>query len=138
MVGTVFERCQLILLDSNALIWALTSPEKFGKLTKRRLEGLGSAFYSPVSTFELHLASLKRGLTELPMNFTEQLSGFGLYELPFTQNSAMRARDFDHLKNSDPFDWMLISQAAESQLDFYTSDQRLLDLGLDWIKDSGK
>jgi PIN domain nuclease of toxin-antitoxin system len=126
----------VILLDSNALLWVLTSPHKFGKLTKRRLDGLGSAFYSPISTFELHLVSLKRGLTELPRDFAEKLSGIGLYELPFNQASAMRARDFDHLKNSDPFDWMLISQAAESQLDFYTSDQRLLALGFSWIKDS--
>ena len=126
----------MILLDSNALLWALTSPQNFGKLTRRRLDGLGSAFYSPISTFELHLASLKRGLTELPSNFTEKLGGIGLYELPFDQVSAMRARDFDHLRSSDPFDWMLISQAATSQLDFYTSDQRLLDLGFSWIKDS--
>ncbi|MEY3561928.1 MAG: hypothetical protein RL068_1080, partial [Actinomycetota bacterium] len=36
----------------------------------------------------------------------------------------------------DPFDWMLVSQALANEADFYTSDMRLLSLGLDFVKDA--
>lgn len=125
-----------MLLDTNALIWALSNPSKFGRQFRRRFEGASWAYYSPVSIFELQLLSRKQRGPQLPPNLSKMLQEIGLVELSYSAQAAEAARDFSQLVNTDPFDWMLVSQAASSDVDFYTSDSRLLSLGLSFVKDS--
>lgn len=126
----------MILLDSNALLWAITSPNKLGRQLAKRLERLGCAFYSPLSTFELQLAHLKGSAPALPNKLETRLLELGFYELPFRQIDSEAARQLSGLQKTDPFDWMLVSQALASEADFYTADMRLLSLGLDFVKDA--
>ncbi|MEY3586877.1 MAG: hypothetical protein RJB32_173 [Actinomycetota bacterium] len=125
-----------MLLDTNALIWALSAPKKFGRQFIRRFEGAGWAYYSPLSVFELQLLARKHRGPQVSKDITKMLSEIGLVELSYSSDAALTASDFGHLANTDPFDWMLISQASAAGVDFYTSDQRLLSLGLRFVKDS--
>ena len=125
-----------MLLDTNALIWALSNPKKFGRQFLRRFEGAGWAYYSPVSIFELQLLSRKQRGPKLSKDISKMLGEIGLVELSYTTEAAIAAKDFEHLANTDPFDWMLIAQASATGVDFYTSDSRLINLGLGFVKDS--
>lgn len=125
-----------MLLDTNALIWALSAPKKFGRQFLRRFEGAGWAYYSPISIFELQLLSRKNRGPKVPKDIGEMLSELGLVELSYTAEAAVATSDYEQLSNTDPFDWMLLAQASAAGIDFYTSDQRLLHLGLRFVKDS--
>jgi len=125
-----------MLLDTNALIWALSSPKKFGRQFLRRFEGAGWAYYSPVSIFELQLLSRKQRGPKLSKDVSKMLGEIGLVELSYTSEAAIAANDFVQLASTDPFDWMLVAQASAAGVDFYTSDARLLGLGLGFVKNS--
>jgi PIN domain nuclease of toxin-antitoxin system len=60
----------------------------------------------------------------------------GLVELTLDTNHVLESSRFGSLKNTDPFDRLLISQASREALDFYTADIRLLSLGFPMIKDA--
>jgi PIN domain nuclease of toxin-antitoxin system len=126
----------MMLLDTNALIWALSAPKKFGRQFLRRFEGAGWAYYSPISIFELQLLSRKHRGPEVSKDVSKMLNSIGLVELGYNSDAALAASNFGQLVSTDPFDWMLIAQASAAEVDFYTSDQRLLNLGLKFVKDS--
>jgi PIN domain nuclease of toxin-antitoxin system len=126
----------MMLLDTNALIWALSAPKKFGRQFLRRFEGAGWAYYSPISIFELQLLSRKHRGPEVSKDISKMLNSIGLVELSYNSEAALAATNFGELVSTDPFDWMLIAQASAAEVDFYTSDQRLLNLGLKFVKDS--
>ncbi len=126
----------MMLLDTNALIWALSAPKKFGRQFLRRFEGAGWAYYSPISIFELQLLSRKHRGPEVSKDLSKMLNSIGLVELSYNSEAALAATNFGELVSTDPFDWMLIAQASAAEVDFYTSDQRLLNLGLKFVKDS--
>lgn len=127
-----------MLLDSSVLIWTLTDPSKLGRGFRQRIEKLGWAYFSPLSTFELNLANLSGKAPKLPEDFSGKLENLSLVELPYSQDASESAKELSQLFRSDPFDWMLLSQAMAADCDFYTSDLRLLGLGLDFVKDATK
>ena len=129
-------RGEVVLLDSSVLIWTLVDPGKLGLRFRQRIEKLGWAYYSPLSTFELNLAHLSGKAPQLPEDFTNKLSNLALAELPYSQAASDASKELSQLFRSDPFDWMLLSQAIAVDCDFFTSDQRLLALGLDFVKDA--
>jgi PIN domain nuclease of toxin-antitoxin system len=43
---------------------------------------------------------------------------------------------FGNLRGRDPMDMLILAQAANEGVDLYTSDMELLDMGLDFVKDS--
>lgn len=127
-----------MLLDSSVLIWTLSDPGKLGRGFRQRIEKLGWAYYSPLSTFELNLAHLAGRAPKLPDNFSDKLDNLALVELPYSQAASEAAKELSQLFRSDPYDWMLLSQAMAADCHFYTSDRRLLGLGLDFVKDATK
>lgn len=126
----------MILLDSHVLIWALARPEKIGKQLRRRLESAGWVYFSPISTFELNMAFLSGRAPKMPEDFQKKLPELAFTELQFSQGASDCAKNFINLVKTDPFDWMLVSQAQSAGCDFYTADQRLLSLGYPFIKDA--
>lgn len=127
-----------MLLDSSVLIWTLTDPSKLGRSFRQRIEKLGWAYFSPLSTFELNLANLSGKAPKLPEDFSTKLDDLALVELPYSQAASESAKELSQLFRSDPYDWMLLSQAIAADCDFYTSDLRLLALDLDFVKDATK
>ena len=125
-----------MLLDSSVLIWTLVNPGKLGRSFRQRIEKLGWAYFSPLSTFELNLAHLSGKAPQLPEDFTNKRSNLALVGLPYSPAASDASKELSQLFRSDPFDWMLLSQAMAADCDFYTSDQRLLALGLDFVKDA--
>lgn len=124
-----------ILLDTNALFFAVAEPNRLGKHTRNRILKSTFVYYSAINLAEFTIKGRERfsRLTSLePKVFQDA----GFKKLAFDADAARAMDRFTGLRHSDPFDWMLLSQAASEECDFYTKDMRLLELGLDFVKDA--
>jgi PIN domain nuclease of toxin-antitoxin system len=123
-----------LLLDTNVLTWLHHRPERLGKRTKARISDATIVYYSPLSFFEWLQRDDFQGINaKLLIEATKSL---GFSELPVSAGAAQEAARFGPLRNRDPLDALILAQASYQSLDFYTSDQRILDLRLSFVKDS--
>lgn len=112
-----------ILLDTHLLLWALGSPPKLSANT-RKLVDTSEVYVSTASIWEI---SIKAALGKLKADTAEVLAAIpeaGLGLLPITGEHAARvARLPTHHK--DPFDRILIAQAATEPMILLTNDRAL-------------
>jgi PIN domain nuclease of toxin-antitoxin system len=125
----------LILLDSQALVWFVTGSKRLGGAAKNLLAGPRPVYFSPVSIAELEFKRL-RGRITLPAGLGTALIAGGLTELALKSEDLIEAAQFQTLTEHDPFDRLLLCQAAHHNLRFMTADLKLLDLDYDWIIDA--
>jgi PIN domain nuclease of toxin-antitoxin system len=123
------------LLDSNVLVALAHKPSILGKNTRRIITNEPGIHYSSISVFELEAKTQSGKLPKLDKIY-EQLADNQILEKPFNAVHALAVSRFKNLENHDPFDRMLICQAAADDYLFITSDQKLIDLGLPWVIDS--
>lgn len=113
-----------ILLDTHVLLWCLSSPDRLGRETRKKLEAAAQVvFVSAVSAWEIEL---KRALGKLkaPNDLAEQLVHNRFTELPVHLRHVRALRTLpDH--HRDPFDRMLIAQAIADKLVIVTADDRI-------------
>jgi len=122
------------LLDTNVLQNIHLRPALLGKRTVQKLQSAKALYFSPLTIFEwLQKDDYLGSSTKKLAAATKEI---GAIELPLTANAALEAIRFGSLRGSDPFDFLMLSQAAEAGLDFLTPDSRLLDLGLDFVLDA--
>ena len=124
------------LLDTNVLTNLHHKPTRLGKATQRSLRDARALYFSPLTFFEWlqkddYLGTSTKMLAEATIKF-------GIEELPLTAQAAFEARRFGSLRGSDPLDYLILAQAAEAGLYLYTTDSKLLGLGLDFVKDSSE
>jgi PIN domain nuclease of toxin-antitoxin system len=123
-----------ILLDTHVLLWVHTKPSRLGKKTRYVLTGNDEIFFSPLSVFEWFQKDGLDGLTANDLIAATKEVGFT--ELPLRLEAIADVPRFGALRNRDPMDLLLLSQAAAGHMHFYTADQFLLNLGLDFVKDA--
>ena len=123
------------LLDTQVLVWMGSDSAKLSKRARQILKRSPKLFFSPVSIAELRIKSA-RGKFKFQSNFIETLTRAGIEELPFTSSHAQAVSRFSALLNHDPLDRMILAQAATEQISLISSDQKFLDLKLNWIIDS--
>jgi len=123
-----------VLLDTHVLIWLHREPARIGKQARRAIEGTASVYYSPLSLFEFLQKDDEQGSKTKVLAAASVAAG--LVELSLDTSHVMESSRFGSLKNTDPFDRLLISQASREAMDFYTADIRLLSLGFPMIKDA--
>lgn len=131
----IIPRCEreLMLLDSHSVWWFLTNQKRIGKSLRQKLERHHVCFYSPATVFELFQKS-RKGKLRVPDNLVELIQQAGLLELPLNSQHAHDSR-FISPEIYDPFDRMLLAQAQCEKINFYTSDSKILSLGLEFVKD---
>lgn len=113
-----------VLLDTHILLWALAdSPMLSAKARSIVGDESNECFYSPVSLTEI---SIKHRLhpKNMVLSASEARAAFltaGFRELPFLSRHAAR---MDSLPphHADPFDRMLIAQAAEEEMKLVSHD----------------
>lgn len=123
------------LLDTQVIVWLGSDSRKLGKRARQILSRAPKLYFSPVSIAELQVKAAK-GKFKFEKNFVESLIHAGLTELSFTSSHAHSVSRFPALVNHDPLDRMLLAQAASEQIYLISSDQKLLDLKLNWIIDA--
>lgn len=123
------------LLDTHTLLWAAQSPEKLGKNSRHALQKAIGVLYSSVSIAELEVKQLVGKIGRLEQ-LQALLAKSEIDELPFTAAHAKEISRFGTLVKHDPFDRFIVAQAAAEKCNLITADQKLLDLGFDWILDA--
>jgi PIN domain nuclease of toxin-antitoxin system len=109
-----------VLLDTPALLWWLGDNKRLGP-EARRVIMTGEVFVSIVTLWEI---ATKHGLGKLavgpePVAGTVDRCGFAMLEIARHHCAALARLPHHH---RDPFDRMLIAQAASEQLPLMTAD----------------
>ncbi|WP_157018987.1 type II toxin-antitoxin system VapC family toxin [Mesorhizobium xinjiangense] len=120
------------LLDTHALFWWVYFPEL---LPAKVRETLGDAdiqvFASAVSAYEMSYKHYRGRWPEAELlvgAFEELVASEGFDLLPMSARHAIRAGSYDR-QHRDPFDRMLVAQAAIEDLRIVSSDKGLRLLG---------
>jgi Uncharacterized protein conserved in bacteria len=113
-----------ILLDTNALLWALTNGPRIDPVRKLLLDDGNEIFVSAVSWWEI---AIKTRIGKLEVSMPEiriaaQASGF--LELPLLGSHAEMLATIPRYHN-DPFDHMLLAQTMAEPMRLITGDSIL-------------
>ena len=125
----------MIFLDTQTLFWFLRGDKKLGPRTLRILREEPEICFSSLSILEFESKLFERAEKDQRRLYGAALQA-GLTELKPNGAELERASDFPQLRKHDPLDRALIMQASWHNADFFTSDKKLLTLGLAWVKDS--
>lgn len=113
-----------VLLDTNAFLWGLTSPEKLS-LNARNVIASSERFLSLASIWEI-LIKVQTGKLPLPAPAAEYLTtqmianGVDVLSITLDQLGQIETLPMHH---RDPFDRLLIAQCIEEDLPIVTADE---------------
>lgn len=127
----------MLLLDSQALLWLLDDNPRLGPQARKAITSAQGVHVSAATVWELTIKSMLGRLT-VPADLSKRLSGQGLELLSVTAEHAEAIRDFPQLIRHDPFDRLIVAQAARGGLRLLTADHVLLDLRRDFILDASR
>lgn len=110
-----------LLLDTNALLWALTNAPRIEPVRELLLADENEVFVSSVSWWEIaikiRIGKLEAGLPELRTAARES----GFLELPLLGSHAEMLETIPRHHN-DPFDHLLVAQALAEPMRLITGD----------------
>jgi PIN domain nuclease of toxin-antitoxin system len=121
-----------LLLDTHALLWWLADDAQLGIAARAQItDAANTVFVSAASAWEIEI---KRALGKLeaPSDLADVLQHNSFESLPMTLAHAILAGRLP-LHHGDPFDRMLIAQAAAEQLLIVTKDAAFGAYGLDLL-----
>ncbi|WP_026874491.1 type II toxin-antitoxin system VapC family toxin [Jiangella gansuensis] len=125
----------MLLLDSQVVLWVLDDSPRLGGSARKQISTATLVHVSAATVWELTIKSML-GKLRLPDGFAELLADQGLVMLDVTAEHAEAIRDFPAIARHDPFDRLLVAQAARANLRLLTADRVLLALGQDFIIDA--
>ena len=117
-----------LLLDTHALLWALSAPDRLAATSREAIEdGQNEVFASTASAWEL---SIKQALGKLEFDgdLRAELAAAAFLVLPVGLEHALAVRSLP-LHHRDPFDRMLIAQATIEGLTIVTRDRQFEPYG---------
>ena len=127
----------MLLLDSQALLWLLDDNPRLGSRARQAIIAAQGVHVSAATVWELTIKSML-GQLSVPADFSQRLATQGLVLLSVTAEHAEAIRGFPELVRHDPFDRLLVAQAACAGLRLLTADQVLLSLRRDFIIDANQ
>jgi PIN domain nuclease of toxin-antitoxin system len=113
-----------LLLDTHVAIWWLDGDRRLSKATRAAIESAAEAYLSIVSLWEIFIKQDK-GRLDLPAGFADALRTDFL-DLPLTVDHVLEGRALTQV-HRDPFDRMLVAQAASEGLTIVTADRTFAD-----------
>lgn len=121
-----------ILLDTNALLWLVTSPEKVSDAARQVLsEPTTEVMVSAASAWEIAIKTRLGRIDGDPLlsAWSDVVADMTATELPIDAGDAILAGRLPWQHN-DPFDRVIVAQAARRNLTIATSDTRILRAAL--------
>lgn len=114
-----------LLLDSHVAVWAMAFPERLRPATRVMLVSpRNELFVSAASLWELEL-KIARGKLVLPADFADQLAAQDIRELPVRWSHTGHVSRLPAI-HGDPFDRLLLAQAAAEGMTLVTADRYCL------------
>ncbi|WP_432523209.1 type II toxin-antitoxin system VapC family toxin [Kineococcus sp. SYSU DK006] len=115
-----------LLLDTHVLLWWLSDDERLPERMRAAVaDGENEVFVSAASAWEMSIKAALGKLTA-PDGLREELQQQGFTELPVTVDDGLAAGALPR-HHDDPFDRMLIAQAARRGLQLLSVDRRFTD-----------
>jgi PIN domain nuclease of toxin-antitoxin system len=112
------------LVDTNILFWVIADTPRLSAKTRQLMGDPNHRFWSsPLSIAELRIKQ-RIGKLSLPEGFSNLVVETGFESLPFLAQHAHWLAELP-MHHRDPFDRMLVAQAAEEGLTLITSDKTL-------------
>ncbi|MEZ0491676.1 type II toxin-antitoxin system VapC family toxin [Kineococcus sp. TBRC 1896] len=112
-----------LLLDTHVLLWWLSDDERLPERMRAAVaDGENGVFVSAASAWEMSIKAALGKLT-VPDGLREELQQQGFSELPVTVDDGLVAGALPR-HHDDPFDRMLIAQAARRGLRLLSVDRR--------------
>jgi PIN domain nuclease of toxin-antitoxin system len=121
-----------LLLDTHIALWAITGDATLGDEFLDRLRQDPDIFLSPVSLWEITIKQA-RGKLAGPADLAERVRDMGFRELPVTSAHAIAAGRLPS-HHHDPFDRMLVAQAATEGLTLVSRDESIALYDVDVLK----
>lgn len=125
------------LLDTQVFLWYFESPERLTPAARRILSDESAAlFFSAASSWEI---AIKVGLKKLrlpqPLGayVAERLQRLSLLSLPIEHTHALRVAELKP-HHRDPFDRMLVAQAACESMTLISADPVFKKYGVQLVK----
>ena len=116
-----------LLLDTPVVIWMATDPGRLPRALIEAIETVKTRLVSHVTAWEIQIKHEKHGVR---FNFSlaqleQTMKAFSCTELPIDYNDI---RQLDHLRgaHTDPFDRLLMSQAARRPVYLATLDSNII------------
>lgn len=120
---------QRLLLDTHALLWALTSPLRLNEYAREAIRDPANLVYvSAVSGWEIALKA-NLGKLQAPDNLAIVVERERFTPLAITFSHGVQAGSLP-LHHRDPFDRLLIAQAQAEGILLVTRDARMRQYGL--------
>ncbi len=120
------------LLDTHALIWMLSEPERIPEPTRLLLaDRRNELLYSAISVFEIatkHRIGKLPGAQRILADFDNVVGKLGATELPIRARHGLIAGQIDW-HNRDPFDRLLAAQSLIEDVELVTSDAAFASVG---------
>lgn len=119
-----------LLLDTNALLWSLSSPPKLRPEARRAIQDPGN--WVGVSAGSVWEIAIKRAVGKLQVggDLLDSLRRTPFDLIPITPDHAWAAGALPP-HHKDPFDRLLIAQARAERLTIVTRDPRFEPYGVD-------
>lgn len=122
-------------IDTQVALWLARGDSRITAATLKWLNSGSETLMSAISIAELEMKAAI-GKLALPPNFSKVFSDQGIKIEPFDELAASAIPRFPSLARHDPFDRMILAQASTSPNTwFFTADEALVSLGLDWVVD---
>ncbi|CAN5798582.1 type II toxin-antitoxin system VapC family toxin [soil metagenome] len=120
----------IVLLDTSALIWAMSDPDRLSAPTRAVLESSdGDVWASAASAWEIatkHRLGRLDSVRSLLDDWVHHLDRFGFRQLDITHRHALHAGGYD-VSHGDPFDRVIAAQAELEAMALVAND-RAFDL----------
>ena len=117
-----------LLLDTHVLLWALTESPRVDAIRKRLLAADNEVYFSVASVWEIAIKASLGKLKADAMEVRDAALEGGFVELPILGPHALHVGGLAW-HHRDPFDRLLIAQAAAEPMRLLTADEQLLAYG---------
>lgn len=114
-----------MLLDTHVLLWLLADDRAFGPEARRAVSASTAVHVSAASIWEIAIKA-ELGKLDVPDDLVDRVDEAGVRIIPVTHRHAWATRQITGFPRRDPFDRMLVAQAATEQIPFLTADRALL------------
>lgn len=119
-----------MLLDTQVLLWLLADDPRLGGHTRQLILEQGRVHVSAASLWEMGIKA-ELGKLEVPDDLMARIDQAGLDWLSVTPEHAWASRTVTGIPHRDPFDRLLVTQAALLGLTLVTADRVLLSAELE-------
>ncbi|MDR2196708.1 MAG: type II toxin-antitoxin system VapC family toxin [Coriobacteriales bacterium] len=116
------------LLDTHTFLWAVQEPARLGRLSRQVIESSETTLYlSAISAYEVsykHRLGKLQDYAFVVENYAEVMRRLSVVDLPIALAHSYQAGTMEW-EHRDPFDRLLVAQAALENLTLITDDERI-------------